>query len=110
MKLTTVLVAGALLALSASPLVFAQQTPAPAATPQQTQAHQIRKDNRNIRQNKKAARQDQRKVNKDVAQGKLKKAQAQEKNMHKAKHNIRTAKANRKQVRQQQTNGGNGPG
>src|SRR5574340_157709 len=81
MKLTTALVAGALLAMSASPLVFAQQTPAPAATPQQKETRQIHRDNRDIRQDKRDVRQDQRQVNKDVSQGKFKKAKAQEKDI-----------------------------
>jgi len=73
MKPTTALVAGALLALSASPLVFAQQTPAPAPTAQQRETRHIRRDNRDIRQDKRDVHRDQRQINKDVAQANSKK-------------------------------------
>lgn len=101
MKATTSLVAGVLLALSASPLVFAQQSPAPTATPQQRETRHIRRDTRAIRRNRREVRQDQRQVNKDVAQGKFKKARAQEKDMRQDKKEARHLQKNRRHLRRE---------
>lgn len=101
MKRTTALVAGALLTLSAAPLVFAQQTPAPAATQQQKETRHIRRDTRDIHQDRRDVHQDQRQVNRDVNQGKFKKAQAQEKDMRQDKKDIRQDVKNRRHLRRE---------
>lgn len=101
MKRTTALAAGALLALSAAPLVFAQQTPTPATTPQQKETRHIRRDTRDIHQDKRDVHQDQRQINKDVSQGKFKKAQAQEKDMRQDKKDIRQDVNNRRHLRRE---------
>ncbi|HVC37470.1 MAG TPA: hypothetical protein VNF46_03610 [Gammaproteobacteria bacterium] len=99
MKLTTALVAGALLALSGTSLVYAQQAPAPAATPQQQETRHIRKDTRDIHHDRRDVRHDQRQINRDVAQGKFRKARAQVKDMRKDKRDIHHDKKNRRHVR-----------
>ena len=99
MKSSIALLTGALLALSTSPLVFAQQAPATAATPQQRETRHIHRDTRAIRRHKRDVRQDQRRVNRDVAQGKFKKAQARETDMRRDRRQIRHLQKNRRNLR-----------
>lgn len=101
MQATTSLVAGILLALSASPLVFAQQGPVPTATPQQQETRHIRRDTRTIHRDRRDVRRDQHQVNKDVAQGRFKKAQAREQDMHQDKKEVRHLQKNRRHLRRE---------